>query len=213
MTDDRNSTQAQAGDARRSVNRRREVLRRMGQASLAAGAAAPMAALAGTGKRWCKHPVDTTKCVHASVSGMGSNLMSRNPNDEVCAKKVSHYATSTNWPGTCFGAASTIVCTDTFKKAFNCSGTAVDSGGRAQSNTDCLLNKRLIDLCSMPAYNTSAEAHWVCAMANANKINGSDGKASFPYTPAQVAGFYLSTDLVLKSSAYTFFTTYCENYA
>ena len=213
MRDDRKSTQTEVGDVRGSVNRRREVLRRMGQASLAAGAAAPMAALAGTGKRWCKHPVDTTKCVHASVSGMGSNLMSRNANDEVCAKKVSHYATSTNWPATCFGATGTIVCTDTFKKAFNCAGTAVDSGGLPQTNSNCLLNKTLVQLCSNVSYSNSVEAHWACAMANANKINGSDGKASFPYTPAQVAGFYLSSDLALKSAAYTFFTTYCENYA
>ena len=88
-----------------------------------------------------------------------------------------------------------------------------DSGGLPQTNSNCLLNKTLVQLCSNVSYSNSVEAHWACAMANANKINGSDGKASFPYTPAQVAGFYLSSDLALKSAAYTFFTTYCENYA
>jgi len=211
MPEDRNSQPAESGSERGSVNRRREVLRRLGQASVAAGVASPMAAMATGSKRWCKHPVDTTKCVHASISGMGSTLRSAQANNEVCGRKVSYYCLSGNWPGTCSGATSSITCNSSFKSAFNCVSGALDSNGYNQFDSRCLLNKSLITLCNN--YSSSPEAHWAAAMANANKVNGSDGKAPFPYTPAQVAGYYLSSDLAAKAAAYEFFTTYCENYA
>lgn len=211
MTEDRNPQSAVKDAKRMTMNRRREVLRRMGQASIAAGTASPIAALATGSKRWCKHPLDSTKCVHATVSGMGSTLLSAQASNEVCGRKVSHYSSVSNWPGTCSGATGTITCNTLFKNAFNCSTAALDSNGVKQGNSGCLLDKSLLALCT--SHSSSPEARWACALANANKVNGSDGKAPFPYTPAQVAGYYLSTDLATKAAAYEFFTTYCENYA
>jgi hypothetical protein len=76
------------------------------------------------------------------------------------------------------------------------------------SNPSCLLNKSLPTLCKNHA--STPEAHWATAFGNANKLASPPTGAPFPYTPAQVVGHFL--DLSIKASAYTFYTTYCENY-
>ncbi len=201
-----------------SAARRREILRRIGQASVAAGAAAsPVAALAtGSPRKWCKDPVNTTKCVQASISGMGSVVLSAQASNEVCGKKCSHYAVAGNWPASCSNGSVAITCnsaTDSsntkFKVAFACAGGALDSLGKAQADPACLLNMSLPTLCA--SYPTSVEAHWATALGNANKLVAPVGSAPFPYTPAQVVGHF--QNLAMKASAYTFYTTYCENYA
>lgn len=195
-----------------SSARRREVLRGLGQTSVAAGLAAPVAAFAGSARSWCRSPVDQTKSVQASISGMGSILLSAQANAEVLSKKVSYYASKPNWSGTCSGRSGAITCDTPFKKAFGCGRGAVDSQTRPLSDTkNCLLNKTLLDLCTN--YSSTPEAHWACALGNANKLAVPVTGAKFPYTPLQVTSYYLSGDLALKSSAYTFFSQYCEQYA
>jgi Tfp pilus assembly major pilin PilA len=201
-----------------SMGRRREILRRIGKASVIAGASAtPLAAMATGTRRWCRHPIDTTRCVQASISGMGSVVMSAQASNEVCGKKCSHYASTSNWPSSCSNGTSSIVCnssTDSnntrFKTAFKCdvAGT-FDSLGVAISNSNCLLNKSLPTLCR--DYSNSVEAHWATALGNANKLASPTTGAPFPYTPAQVVGHY--GDAGMRASAYAFYTTYCENYS
>lgn len=212
MRNDSNSSPSQATRAEVSTARRREVLRRIGQTTLVAGVASPAAALASGGRAWCRHPVDTNRCVQASISGMGSTMLSAQASDELCAYKVSHYSDKSRWPSTCTGASGTISGDTRFKYAFGCSDGALDSQGRSTSDdSGCLLNKKLADLCK--DYPSSPEAHWACALANANKLSAPATGAPFPYTPQQVAGYYLSSDLIQKNAAYTFFSQYCEQYS
>jgi len=213
MSHDSNPTAPEAASHAASTARRREVLRRLGQTSLAAGLAAPAAAFAGGGRRWCRQPTDQTKCVHASISGMGSILLSAHAGNEVCSRKVSYYCNQSNWGGGWTGAGGgTIACDTTkFKDAFGCAAGALDSGGKQQSSSDCLLNKTLLALCTN--YPNSYEAHWVAALANANNLAAPTLGAAFPYSPLQVVGYYQTVDPVMRSSAYTFFSQYCEQYA
>jgi hypothetical protein len=196
---------------RLSIARRREILKRIGRTSLVAGAAAsPLAALAGgSGPSWCRHPVDVTKCVHASISGMASIVLSAQASNEVQSKKCSHYSNSSNWPSTCSNGTKAITCNSRFKTAFNCPSGSFDSKGVATGKAGCLLDKTLLDLCTN--YSGSNEAHWACALGNANKLALPVTGAPFPYTPAQVVGHY--QDGTLRPTAYTFYTTFCEQYA
>ena len=211
MNDDINHRHEEQRSGQHSIARRREILRRIGKASILAGAATPMAALAtGSPQHWCKHPVDTTKCVHASISGMGSVLMSAQASNEVCSKKCSHYANTSNWV-TC--NPSTKFCV-----AFNCTSWTVKDSNNVQrcdqwgnENASCLLNKTLSNLCS--SHSSAVEAHWATALGNAYKLVTPTVGAPFPYSPGEVVAYFGSTDLTLKSSAYTFFSTYCEQYA
>lgn len=227
MHDDINHRHLERSAGKPSIARRREILQRIGKTSVIAGAAAsPLAALAGGGTRkWCKHPVDTNKCVQATISGVASVVLSAQASNEVCSKKCSHYASCTNWPSSCSNGSTNIKCNDTndnnntkFCVAFNCnSWTAKDSNGVQRCdqwgnpNWNCLLNKSLPTLCNSHA--SSPEAHWATALGNANKLIAPPTGAPFPYSPGQVVAYFGSADLQLKSSAYTFFKDYCEQYA
>jgi hypothetical protein len=223
MNDDSQHRTPEQGSGPTSIARRREILKRIGMGAAAAGAAAsPMAAMAGSARKWCKHPTDTTKCVHASISGMASVVMSAQASNEVCSKKCSHYANYANWPGSCTNGTQAITCNNSndsyntkFCVAFKCEAwTAQDSHGRPRYvngvlNTDCLLNKSLKTLCNLHSGET--EAHWATALGNANKLMAPTTGAPFPYTPGNVVSFY--GDPAKKAAAYTFFSTYCEQYA
>jgi hypothetical protein len=192
------------------VGRRREILRRIGRASVVAGAAgSPLSALAtGNPRRWCKD-IPSNKCVQASISGMGSVVMSAQASNEVCSKKCSHYASTANWPGSCSNGSTAITCNTAFKTAFNCNvGGTFDSLGVSISNGNCLLHKSLATLCS--SYSNTVEAHWATALANANKLASPATGAPFPYTPGEVVAHFGNVNI--RASAYTFYTTYCENY-
>lgn len=200
-----------------SIAGRRAILKRIGGASVVAGAASPLSALAGTGRKWCKHPTDSTKCVQASISGAASVLMSAQASDEVKSYKCSHYGSSTNWPSICNNGSTSITCSTMFCTAFKCDYAGLyDSEGRptrnsnGTRNTDCLFNKSLVTLCSQHA--GTKEARWACALANANKLAVANGtSAAFPYTPAQVVA--LAQDSSKRDAAYAFFTTYTETYS
>ena len=210
MHDDINPQPPERTAGQPSIARRREILKRIGKVSVLAGAAAsPMAAMATGGRKWCRHPVDTTKCVQASISGMASVILSAQASDEVCAKKCSHYATSTNWPSTCSNGSISFNCNTVFATAFNCASGTSDSLGVVRGHSGCLLDKTMLVLCT--SYQGSLEAHWATALANANKLAVPAVGAAFPYTPGQVVGHF--QDLAVRTSAYSFYTTYCENYA
>jgi hypothetical protein len=67
----------------------------------------------------------------------------------------------------------------------------------------------MLVLCT--TYQTSQEAHWATALANANKLAMPVTGAAFPYTPGQVVGYYQNAGM--RASAYAFFKDYCEQYA
>ena len=221
MADDRNSTQAEAGRAQGSVARRREILRRMGQASIAAGAvASPMAAMATGSRKWCKHKTDPNKCVQASVSGAGSIVLSRQANDEVKCKNPTHYSDCSKWPATCTagngsGGYVTVKCNDPndannvkLRVAFNCLGLTQDSRGYPLADSRCLLNMGPAKVCATAP--DSLEAHWATALGNANKLATPLEGAPFPYTPREVIELALSAN---SSTALAFFRDYCEAYS
>ena len=192
-----------------SIARRREILKRIGKSSILAGAAAsPLAAMAGGGRPFCRDPITTTKCVQASVSGMASVVLSAQAGNEVCSHKCSHYANSGNWPVSCTnGTTSGLTCNTQFKTAFKCPAGSSDSGGKVTGTAGCLLDKTLLDLCAN--YSGTSEAHWACALANANKCVNVSGYANFPYPPATVVdGHYQNASM--RGQAYTFYSTYCE---
>ena len=210
MHDDIKPRQSEPASGPPSIARRREILKRIGKTSVLAGAAAsPLAAMATGTRKWCRHPVDTTKCVQASISGMASVVLSAQTSDEVCAKKCSHYSTSTNWPTSCSNGSITVTCNTPFATTFNCAGGTSDSLGVVRGQSGCLLDKTMLVLCT--SHPTTAEAHWATALGNANKLITPPVGAPFPYTPGQVVGHF--QDLAVRSSAYSFYTTYCENYA
>lgn len=196
-----------------SIARRREVLKNLGRAGVAGGvAASPLAAFAGGGGPWCRNVIDHNKCVHASISGMASVLMSATASQEVCSKTCSYYGNSGNWPSGCkggTGGSTSINCNTSFKVAFGCGPSATDSQGYPQSDSRCLLNKSLVQLCT--SYQAYAEAHWATALANSNKLAAPLSGAPFPYRPADVVSHY--GDANMKAQAYTFYTQYCEIYS
>ena len=128
--------------------------------------------------------------------------------DEVMAKRCSHYSSSGNWPSNCNNGSTTITCNSTFATAFGCPGGSSDSSGTVKGQPGCRLDKTLLQLCT--SYSTSQEAHWATALGNANKLAVPAMGAAFPYSQGQVVGHY--QDVAQRSSAYSFYTTYCENY-
>lgn len=203
-----------------SASRRREILKRFGKTSLIAGvASSPLAAMAtGSSKKWCKHPLDQTKCVAASISGVGSVVLSAQASSEVCSKKCSHYSSTTNWPSNCSNGSAPIDCNTKFCDAFGCTAwNAQDSNGiqrrpsaGAAQNPDCLLNKKLITLCT--SFASSPEAAWCTGLANANKLANPSTGAPFPYTPGEVVGHFSSTDFTFRAAALTFYRDYAQTY-
>lgn len=205
MNDDIDHRLQGHGSSQPSIARRREILRRIGKASVLAGAATPIAALAtGSPQHWCKDPVDATKCVHASISGMGSVVLSAQASNEVKSRKCSYYGASGSWTGGCSSTTS-------FATAFGCAAGSKDSGGLPLSDSNCLLNKSVRFLCASNATSPSVEARWATALGNAYNPNVPATGAPFPYTPAEVVAFYF--DLGRKAAAYAFFSQYCETYA
>lgn len=183
-----------------SAARRREVLRTLGRATAAAGAASPLAAMAGgNGRPWCYKDKTFTTCTPASISAAGSLIQSVAPGSTPHGgKPCGHYGTSTNVPASCSSSL--------YKQLFTCSGN--DTNGKPITDPACLYNRTISDICT--AYPTSAEAHWAGAYCNAVVGWRSDPKlATFPYSPAQVSGFF--SDTTKKAAAYSFFTTYMEN--
>ncbi len=146
---------------------------------------------------------------------MGSVLVSAQASNEVPSKKCSFYKTVGNWPSPCTGALGSINGNTKFYNAFNCSAATSDSAGHPRKisgneNPACYLNMTLATLCGMSSL--PAEAHWVTALANANRLlTGTASYAAFPYSPTQVVSFYGSASM--KAQAYQFFSTYCETYA
>lgn len=183
-----------------SPARRREVLRTLGKASAAAGAAGPLSAMAGgTGRPWCYKDKTYTTCTQASISGAGSVIQSVAPGSTPHGgKPCSHYGNSNNVPASCSGKK--------FKELISCSGS--DSKGVAISKANCLFNRTVADICSSEP--NSAEAHWITAYCNAvSRYTSTPSTSNFPYSKDQVNGFY--NDINKKAAAYSFFTTYMEN--
>lgn len=203
-----------------SAARRREILKRFGKTSLVAGAASPLSALAtGSGRKWCKHPVDQTKCVQASISGVASVVLSAQASNEVQSKKCSHYSTGSNWPTSCHNGTNSFTHNSKFCDVFKCTAwDAKDSNGvkrkyssGGSEDPNCLLNKTLLTLCQSHA--SKPEAAWCTGLANANKLASPSSGAPFPYTPSQVLTHFASTDLTFRNSALTFYRDYAQTYA
>jgi hypothetical protein len=183
-----------------SPARRREVLRTLGKASAAAGAAGPLSAMAGgSGRPWCYKDKTYTTCTNASISGAGSVIQSVAPGSTPHGgKPCSHYGNSSNVPSSCSGKK--------FKELISCSGS--DSKGVADTKASCLFNRTVADICS--AEPNSQEAHWITAYCNAvSRYSATPSVSNFPYSPSEVNGFYGNANK--RAAAYSFFTTYMEN--
>ena len=200
MNDARDKLSSESPKAVSSPARRREVLRTLGKASAAAGAAGPLSALAGgSGRPWCYKDKTYTTCTQASISGAGSVIQSVAPGSTPHGgKPCSHYGNSGNVPSACSGKK--------FKEMISCSGK--DSKGVDISKSSCLFNKTADYICTNAP--TSVEAHWITAYCNATaRYSATPSLSNFPYSAAQVNGYY--NDINKKAAAYAFFTTYMEN--
>lgn len=188
-----------------SIHRRRDILKRLGQASAMAGVASPIAALAGgSGRPWCYKDKTCTTVVGASISGVGSVLISAQVNGtQNYGNSCSHFNNSGNIPSGCGGVV--------FKSVFSCSGK--DSLGQPLSSKYCLFNQTISGiLCSSnPAWTGSAEAHWATAYCNASRYSTNSSSSTFPYSQSQVCSYF--SDVNNKAAAYSFFCGYMENVA
>jgi len=186
-----------AGD---SIEQRREALRRVGRAAAAAGAASPMAALAGDDRKWTCNPPKTKK-VHATISGCKSVLLSGQPGNQCYGKSCSYYKYTSNIPA---GCKTTSGRAKKFKEIFACA-TLKDSQGKVSGQPGCYFDKRIDDLCAN--FASTKEAHWAVAYCNSKALwSATDSMSKFPYSPAQVQNYWTNQDL----NAYCFFTDYME---
>lgn len=200
------ATDLTAPGARPSNASRRRALQNFGRASAAAGLASPLAALAGgSGRPWCYRDKTKTTCVQASISGVGSVVLSAQANgSENHGKSCGYYKSSQNIPSACAGLV--------FKNIFACSGN--DSNGKSMSQgTNCLFNLTLTQLLceqKVAGSNSSPEAHWATAYCNSHVGYNTDPAVStYPYSKTQVAAYYSNSNMRLP--AYNFFCNYMEN--
>ena len=200
-----------------SIARRREILRRVGRASAAAGLASPLTAFAwssgATGTPWCYKDKVSTTCVHATISGSGSVLLSAQANGKQnWGKACKYYNNYNSYTGKCDTSRVPSVCRDTpFKNIFSCSGSdslGQGMGSQWRPNQNCLFNKTVGQiLCSTNAtINNSFEAHWAAAYCNSVQYYSQD---SFPYTPTEVCSHYANVGGI-RDAAYSFYTNCME---
>lgn len=202
--------------ADRSIQRRRDILRRFGQASLASGASSPLAALAGgtNGNKHCLHKTKQQQ-VHASISGMNSVVLSAQTGQESHGYHCGHYGNPSNVPPSC----KTSTRCKKFKEIFPCGANDVDSHGHKQklwngsTDPDCYFNMTIDQLCSLSA--DCDEKHWVTAYCNASADHPQRTILNYPYVCVTdgvtdgVHGFY--TDATKKQAAMEFFRLCMEN--
>lgn len=197
MTAPPRPTQESGSDeTRASIERRREALRRIGRTGAAAGAATPLAALATGGRQWVRHKTNTTKKVHASVSGCNSVVMSAQPTKETYGKPCGSYDSSWKIPTACGGDKRFDLC-------FDCGGK--DSNGVSNGAAGCLFQKTISQLCKY--HPNSFETAWATAYCNAGAFYPS---CKFPYSMSQVRGLW-AADTTTRTSAYSFFKTFMMN--
>jgi hypothetical protein len=196
------------GSAPSSASRRRDVLRRIGQGSLIAGASAPLAALAtGNGRKHCFHRTKTQQ-VHASLSGMNSVVMSAQPGSEAGGHGCSKYTDPTKVPASCKTqiSGSQYRC-KTFNEIWPCAPTDTDSHGKKMGESGCFFDMTIDTLCAQTV--DCDEKHWVTAYCNASPDNSS--ALNYPYSCAEVKGF--RSDANKKLVAMEFFKYCMENRA
>jgi hypothetical protein len=191
-----------------SVTRRRDILRRIGQGSVAAGVSTPLAALATgstSGQKHCFHKTKTQH-VHASLSGMNSVVMSAQAGNESSGYGCNHYKNPSNVPSSC-KTTSASRCKK-YKEIFACSNTDVDSQGKRIGQNGCYFDKTIDQLCNVAA--DCEEKHWVTAYCNAS-TDHPDRSLNYPYNCSELIGFRGNPDKKLVASE---FFRYCmENKA
>ena len=185
-----------------SIARRRDVLRRIGMASMAAGAASPLSALAGTGwdstgqRKWVK---SGGKPVNATISGGGSVMSSvaTTPATGSYGKPCSYYQSSP--PSSCMNTKFSDIFACTGK---TCSNNVAWTANKTFAESNCVFDKKIKNIFA----GNTMESHWATAYCNSI----SDGAGyNFPYSPAQIKAFF-STDERVTSSAYKFFKDYMQ---
>jgi hypothetical protein len=186
-----------AADAGDSQARRRALLKGLSSGAALAAAAAPMSALATSGRKHCFHKDTPNKKVKATVSGMHSAIGSNMVNDwpESPGNHCSHYASSGNWPSDasgkyCKGWNNSKYRRDAkYKTVFNCGG-----GGYNDWKIKDIMDQQV----------NCPQRHWITACLNATKY-GSD----FSYTPHEVVS--LHNDPGKNLDAQVFFKDFQEN--
>jgi hypothetical protein len=192
-----------------SIARRREILRRIGGATAAAGLASPLAAFAGgSGHPWCYKDKTYTTCVHASISGAASVLLSAQANGtQNYGHSCDYYHNSgshTHIPTSCQNDNRT------FGTIFSCSGS--DSNGKHSGQKGCLFDKTITTLLCDSGSTTarSPEGHWASAYCNATRYSSDLSYSTFPYKQSDVCAHYQNVGGI-KAQADSFYRNYMEN--
>ncbi len=73
-----------------------------------------------------------------------------------------------------------------------------------------LSNKTLFEVMSNPIYSSTKTRHWIGAYLNG--LSGGVPGYPFPYSGAEVMGFYNSADSVKRAKFYELATTYLETH-
>lgn len=175
--------------------RRRMLLASLGKgAAVAAAVGVPMQSLAAIGT--LAVTADGRRC---TMSGNMSAVHSNETIKALCTgKRSSFYATISNWPN--------------YNIATNPGASNLVNGGSGTFNKDTPFNTlfpggsstTLINVLTTDA--NSAESHWITALLNgtANSLS-----VNFPYTAAQVIGFY-NVGGTARDKALMFFTGFME---
>lgn len=179
-----------------SIQRRRALLRGLSAGAALSGAAVPMSALAGGGRKSCFHKDRPTQMCKATVSGFRSVIASGQLNDwpESPGRHCSYYKDASNWPGSsskyCKGWNNTSYTRDArFKQVFNCGG-----GGYNDWKIKDIMDQQV----------DCPQRTWITACLNATKLG-----SSFCYTPSEVVALY--NDSSRNAEATVFFRDYQEN--
>lgn len=195
-----------SAERRASIERRREALRRIGRTGAAAGAASPLASLAGGGYpgQWVRDKYNTKK-VRATISGCNSVLASASPTKETYGKPCSYFGTKSNLPST-----NNCSLNRKFADYFGCAIGSYDSKGKQYKNDNgangCLYWKSITTLCSSTTYQSTEEACWITAYCNASLLYAS---CKYPYAATEVKTFF--GDTAKKADALAFFKTCMMN--
>jgi hypothetical protein len=174
-----------------SVERRRQLLRGLAAGGALGGAGVPLTAHA-TGRPYCRKAGSSTN-YHPSASAVGSMIGSVvGTQPPVHGYNCAHWRNSANWPAACNnGRGRTLsynLCANPtgttklrFYLAFEFASTPSTGAATYRECWDILHNSP-----------NTAEAIWLVAMFNANKLAG-----TFPYNPSGVIDLYNSKNPAL----------------
>lgn len=185
MNDDRSPHDAPAPGARvfDSVEQRRQLLK----AVVATGALGGVGAAQASIRPYCKKS-GSSHNYHPSASAVGSIIGSvTGTQPPVYGHNCNHYRTSGNWPTNCTNGRGRTLSYNLCANQY--AGTKLRFWlvfeFTSQPSTSAMTYRECWDL--LANYPSSAEAIWLTAMFNANKL-----ASTFPYNPSGIIDLYNS---------------------